>query len=97
MKEERTVKYLMLAYTNATAWQDAVTGFEPGAPLPPEVTADEGRTGQVHRSDPAAHTAARRSEAVLRRIPAQRAPDAGGVQRGECTVGVLPGFAGPVR
>jgi hypothetical protein len=33
------VKYLMLAYTNATAWQDAVAGFEPGAPLPPDVQA----------------------------------------------------------
>ena len=33
------MKYLMLAYTNADAWQDAVANFEPGAPLPPEVQA----------------------------------------------------------
>jgi hypothetical protein len=33
------MKYLMLAYTNATAWQDAVANFDPGAPLPPDVQA----------------------------------------------------------
>ena len=33
------------------------------------------------RSDPAAHHAARGPEAVLRRLPAQRPPDAGAVQR----------------
>ena len=33
------MKYLMLAYTNATAWQDMLTGFDPGAPMPPEVAA----------------------------------------------------------
>jgi hypothetical protein len=33
------MKYLMLAYTNATAWQDAVANYEPGAPLPPDVQA----------------------------------------------------------
>ena len=33
------MKYLMLAYTNADAWQDAVANFDPGAPMPPEVQA----------------------------------------------------------
>jgi hypothetical protein len=33
------MKYLMLAYTNATAWQDAIAKFQPGAPMPPEVQA----------------------------------------------------------
>ena len=59
--------------------------------------ADQGAAGQVHRPDPAAHAAARGSQAVLRRLPAQRASDAGGVQRGERAVRVLPGFARPVR
>ena len=56
-----------------------------------------GAAGEVHHPDPAAHAAARGPEAVLRRLPAQRAPDAGAVQRGQRAVGVLPGFAGPVR
>ena len=47
--------------------------------------------------DPAAHPAARGPEAVLRRLPAQCAPDAGAVQRGQRAVGLLPGLAGPVR
>ena len=33
----------------------------------------------------------------LRRLPTQRAPDAGAVQRGQRAERVLPGFAGPVR
>jgi hypothetical protein len=31
------MKYLMLAYTNVDAWQDAVANWNPDAPLPPEV------------------------------------------------------------
>ena len=45
-------------------------------------TADDGAAGEVHHPDPAAHAAARGSQAVLRRLPAQRAPDGGAVQRG---------------
>ena len=48
--------------------------------------ADQGAAGQVHHPDPAAHAAARGPEAVLRRLPAQRAPDAGAVQRGQRAV-----------
>ena len=59
--------------------------------------ADHGPAGEVHQPDPAAHAAARGPEAVLRRLPAQRAPDAGAVQRGQRAVGLLPGLAGPVR
>jgi len=33
------MKYLMLAYANAQAWQDAMAGFAPGAQLPAEVQA----------------------------------------------------------
>ena len=43
--------------------------------------ADHRAAGQVHHPDPAAHAAARGPQAVLRRLPAQRAPDAGAVQR----------------
>jgi len=39
------------------------------------------------------HPAARGPEAVLRRLPAQRAPDAGALLCGERTVGLLPGLA----
>ena len=60
-------------------------------------TADQGAAGQVHHPDPAAHAAARGPQAVLRRLPAQRPPDAGAVQRGQRAVRVLPGLAGPVR
>ena len=38
---------------------------------------------EVHHPDPAAHPAARGPQAVLRRLPAQRPPDAGAVQRGQ--------------
>ena len=38
--------------------------------------------GRVHQPDPAAHAAARGPEAVLRRLPARRAPDAGAVRGG---------------
>ena len=60
-------------------------------------TADQGAAGQVHHPAPAAHDAARGHEAVLRRLPAQRAPDGGAVQRGQRTERLLPGLAGPVR
>ena len=33
------MKYLMLAYTNAEAWENAVASWDPDAPLPPEVQA----------------------------------------------------------
>jgi hypothetical protein len=33
------MKYLMLAYTNVTAWQDAVANWSPGAPMPADVAA----------------------------------------------------------
>ena len=59
--------------------------------------ADDGAAGEVHHPDPAAHAAARGPEALLRRLPAQRAPDAGAVQRRQRAERVLPGFAGPVR
>ena len=51
----------------------------------------------VHQPDSAAHPAARGPQAVLRRLPAQRAPDAGAVQRGQCAERVLPGLAGSAR
>ena len=41
---------------------------------------------EVHHPDPAAHAAARGPQAVLRRLPAQRASDAGAVQRGQRAV-----------
>ncbi|OLF13423.1 YciI family protein [Actinophytocola xanthii] len=31
------MRYLMLAYTNAEAWEDAAANWNPGAPMPPEV------------------------------------------------------------
>ena len=52
---------------------------------------------EVHQPDPAAHPAARGPQAVLRRLPAQRAPDAGAVQRGQRAERLLPGLAGSVR
>ena len=48
--------------------------------------ADHGPAGRLHPPDPAAHHAARGPEAVLRRLPAQRPPDAGAVQRGQRAV-----------
>ena len=59
--------------------------------------ADRRRAGEVHQPDPAAHPAARGPQAVLRRLPPQRAPDAGAVQRGQRAVRVLPGLARPAR
>ena len=60
-------------------------------------TADTGSAREVHHPDPAAHPAARGPQAVLRRLPAQRAPDAGAVQCGQRPERVLPGLAGSVR
>lgn len=31
------MKYLMMAYTNAKAWEDAMTNWDPSAPMPKEV------------------------------------------------------------
>jgi hypothetical protein len=31
------MKYLMMAYTNATAWADATANWDPSAPMPKEV------------------------------------------------------------
>ncbi|OLF06140.1 hypothetical protein BLA60_32900 [Actinophytocola xinjiangensis] len=31
------MRYLMLAYTNAQAWEDAVTNWDPNAPMPADV------------------------------------------------------------
>jgi hypothetical protein len=31
------MKYLMLAYTNADAWENAVADWDPGAPMPQDV------------------------------------------------------------
>ena len=45
--------------------------------------ADHRAAGRVHQADPAAHDAARGPEALLRRLPAQRPPDGGAVQRGQ--------------
>lgn len=33
------MKYLMLAYTNVQAWQDAMAGWDPTGPMPAEVQA----------------------------------------------------------
>ena len=44
-----------------------------------------------------AHAAARGPQAVLRRLPARRAPDAGAVLGGVRAVDLLPGLARPVR
>ncbi|HEY0453735.1 YciI family protein [Actinophytocola sp.] len=33
------MKYLMLAYTNAQAWQNALADFDPNGPLPPDIQA----------------------------------------------------------
>lgn len=33
------MRYLMLAYTNAQAWQDVQANWDPAAPLPPDVQA----------------------------------------------------------
>ena len=53
--------------------------------------------GRVRGADPAAHAAARGPQAVLRRLPARRAPDAGAVVGGVGAVDLLPGRARPVR
>ena len=45
--------------------------------------------------DQPAHAAARGPQAVLRRLPARRAPDAGAVQRGQRAVDLLPGRLDP--
>src|SRR6202008_3948890 len=37
--EELTMKYLMLAYTNAQAWQSAMADFDPKAPMPADAQA----------------------------------------------------------
>ena len=55
------------------------------------------RAGRVHPADQPAHHAARGPQAVLRRLPAGRAPDAGAVQRGQRAVDLLPGRARPVQ
>ena len=55
------------------------------------------RAGRVHQADQPAHPAARGPEAVLRRLPARRAPDAGAVQRGQRAVDLLPGQPRPVQ
>jgi hypothetical protein len=33
------MKFLMLAYTNAQAWQDTLANWDPDAPMPPDVQA----------------------------------------------------------
>ncbi len=55
------------------------------------------RAEPIHRRHPAAHPAARGPEAVLRRLPPRRAPDAGAVVGGLGAVDLLPGLAQPVR
>ena len=59
--------------------------------------AEPSRAGRVHHQDQPAHAAARGPQAVLRRLPARRAPDAGAVQRGQRAVDLLPGQPRPVR
>ena len=53
--------------------------------------------GRLHREDQPAHPAARGPQGLLRRLPAQRAPDAGAVLRGVRAVDVLRGLARPGR
>ena len=53
--------------------------------------------GRVRPADPPAHAAARGPQAVLQRLPARRAPDAGAVLGGQRAVDLLPGLARPVR
>ena len=48
---------------------------------------------RVRGQDPPAHPAARGPQAVLRRLPARRAPDAGAVLGGVGAVDLLPGLA----
>src|SRR4028118_1356264 len=53
--------------------------------------------GRVRRPAAAAHAAARGPQAVLRRLPARCAPDAGALLGGQRAVDLLPGLAGPLR
>ncbi len=66
-------------------------------PADPRRAADVDRAGRVHPTDQPAHHAARGPQAVLRRVPAGRAPDAGAVQRGQRAVDLLSGRARPVQ
>ena len=59
--------------------------------------ADRRRARRVRGPDPSAHAAARGPQALLRRLPARRAPDAGAVVGGVGAVDLLPGRARPVR
>jgi len=58
--------------------------------------ADRRAAGVVHHPDPAPHAAARGPQAVLRRLPAQRPPDAGAVQRGQRLSAYYPDSVDPL-
>ncbi|CAA9247378.1 MAG: Citrate synthase (si), partial [uncultured Corynebacteriales bacterium] len=66
-------------------------------PADPRGAADRGPAGGLHREDQPAHAAARGLQELLRRLPAQRAPDAGAVLGGVRAVDVLRGLPRPDR
>ncbi|CAA9399091.1 MAG: Citrate synthase (si), partial [uncultured Quadrisphaera sp.] len=66
-------------------------------PADPRRAAHGRRAGGVHLADQPAHAAARGPDAVLRRLPARRAPDARAVVGGLDAVDLLPGRAEPPR
>ena len=84
------------AATRSTSWP---RGLVPRGVLPAHLrrAADRGPAGRVHRQAQRAHAAARGPAALLRRVPARRAPDAGAVLGGQRAVHVLPGQPRPVR